>query len=385
MKTGFSFTRATLFALVLIGNTSVLMAQAPAAAAGSGIDWLLVTLLTVAVLLFALNAVLGYVLSLLAQGLQRKTLSEQAARAAGTAGAVALLFAAGSLQAVAPVSFYPEPNTPGEVSFTTGLYLLLVVAILVEALVAALLFRYVRIFSQKLVPPTAVETVSAEPKGIQWQALWSYLLGLWPMDREQDLMTDHEYDGIVELDNRMPPWLRFFFQGTIVFAVLYLMYYHVLGWGSLQLDEYQQQVREGDAQKAAYFAKFAESIDENNVTLLTDAQLLAEGKSIFLQNCATCHGAQGQGLAGPNLTDDYWKHGGAIKDLFKVVRDGVQGTAMKTWGPELLPSQIQKVSSYIKSLHGTQPANALAPEGTFYAAEDATAPAVAPVPPSVPQ
>jgi cytochrome c oxidase cbb3-type subunit 3 len=342
------------------------------------VDWLLVTLLTVAVLLFALNAVLGYVLSLLAQGLQRREIAENTAKTGGAVGIILLLLNTGSLQAIAPVSFYPEPNTPGEVSSTTALYLLLGISILLEAFVAAILFRYVRIFSQKLVPPPAAE-VAPETSGIQWQALWSYLLGLWPMDREQDLMTDHEYDGIVELDNRMPPWLRFLFIGTIAFAALYLMYYHFLGWGQLQMAEYQQQVWEGEAQKAAYFAKFAESIDEKNVVLLTEAEPLAEGKSIFSQNCATCHGAQGQGLAGPNLTDDYWKHGRSIHDLFKVVRDGVQGTAMKSWGAELLPSQIQKVASYIKSLHGTNPANALAPDGTFYAAEDGSSGPQAPV------
>lgn len=358
----------------LVGGPA-LIAQTPAPAAPAatgGVDWLMAALLIVAVMLFALIAILGYVLGLLAQGLQRKLETESLAGKTGGAVIVLLLcFFAQSLQAVTPVSMAPEPVTPGDISGTTGLYLLLGVTILLEIGIIAVLFRYVRVFSRKLVPPAAVAPKPGLLASIDWKEKWAYVMGLNPMANEKDLLTDHEYDGIVELDNRMPPWLAFLFLATIGFAVVYLTYFHVLGAGAMQLDEYAEEVKQGEAQKLAYFAKFAESIDEKTVTLVTDEHLLAEGKSIFIQNCATCHGQQGQGLAGPNLTDDYWKHGGSINQLFKVVRYGVQGTAMKTWGDEMLPSQIQKVCSYIKTLRGTNPPNALGPDGALYVEEGA--------------
>jgi cytochrome c oxidase cbb3-type subunit 3 len=107
-------------------------------------------------------------------------------------------------------------------------------------------------------------------------------------------------------------------------------------------------------------------VDENTVTLLTDATALAEGKKLYGASCSPCHGADGQGVVGPNLTDDYWLHKGGIKDVFKTIKYGVQEKGMKAWKDDFSPVQLAEISSYIKSLQGTKPAGAKEPQGDLF-------------------
>jgi cytochrome c oxidase cbb3-type subunit III len=186
------------------------------------------------------------------------------------------------------------------------------------------------------------------------------------IEDEQTIMLDHEYDGIRELDNNLPPWWKYGFYLTIVFSVVYLVHYHVSKTGPLQDEEYKIQVEEGARQLAEYRKTAANLVDETNVSLLTSADSIGKGQNIFKQKCAACHGQKGEGLVGPNFTDNYWLHGGDIKSVFSTVKYGVTNKGMQAWQNDLSASEIQEVSSYIVSIAGTNVAGGKAPEGTIY-------------------
>jgi cytochrome c oxidase cbb3-type subunit III len=185
------------------------------------------------------------------------------------------------------------------------------------------------------------------------------------IEHEKDVLLDHNYDGIQELDNKLPPWWVYGFYATIIFAVVYLFYYHLGGGGPSSHDLYAQEMAEAKIAKDEYMRKNALNVDENTVKM-ADAAGIEDGKTIFTNNCAVCHGAQGQGIVGPNLTDDYWLHGGSINDVFKTIKNGWPAKGMKSWATDLTPVQIKDVASYVKSLHGTNPPNAKAPQGDLY-------------------
>ena len=189
-----------------------------------------------------------------------------------------------------------------------------------------------------------------------------------PLNKEEKiLLAGHEYDGIHELDNRMPPWLQFMFVGTLLFAIAYGLYYHAFGFGELQAQELESELAVAAIEKKAYVEKMGAGINEENVTLLTEGPGIKEGGVIFTEKCTACHAADGGGGVGPNLTDDYWIHGGDIKDVFKVIKYGVPEKGMISWEKQLPPQEMQKVASYVLAeLHGGKPAAPKAPQGELY-------------------
>lgn len=156
-------------------------------------------------------------------------------------------------------------------------------------------------------------------------------MGLRPISEEKDIMIDHEFDGIVELDNPTPAWFMGLFYATIIFAVVYLLNYHVFEWSPLQDEEYAIEMKAAEVEKAAVLAKSGEAIDENSVKASTDAGIIAAGKAVYTQNCIACHGALGEGTVGPNLTDDSWIHGGTVNAIFKTIKYGVPEKGMISW------------------------------------------------------
>ena len=184
-----------------------------------------------------------------------------------------------------------------------------------------------------------------------------------PVENEQSIMLDHDYDGIKELDNHLPPWWVYLFYGSIGFAAVYLLAFHVLDYAPLPKEEFRQELASAKIQVENYRKTVANSIDESNVTLITKVEELEPGKVIFTNNCKACHGGAGEGGIGPNLTDPYWIHGTGIKNVFKVVKDGVTAKGMIAWNTKLTPLEMQQVSSYVISLKGTNPANPKAPQG----------------------
>jgi cytochrome c oxidase cbb3-type subunit 3 len=204
----------------------------------------------------------------------------------------------------------------------------------------------------------------------QWAAIqnakpsiFTKLLGLKPIEEEKDLLIDHEFDGIKELDNPVPGWFNILFYGSILVAIMYFVTYHVAGWGQLQDQEYVTEMKQAEVEKAAYLAKSANKIDENSVKEDKEASTITAGKSIFTANCVACHGDKAQGVVGPNLTDEFWLHGGKINNVFKTIKYGVPDKGMISWEKTLSPKQIAEVSNYIFSLKGSNPANPKAPQG----------------------
>ncbi|HRE68028.1 MAG TPA: cbb3-type cytochrome c oxidase N-terminal domain-containing protein [Cyclobacteriaceae bacterium] len=207
-----------------------------------------------------------------------------------------------------------------------------------------------------------------------WAKLWKESNDFSPIENEADITMKHTYDGIRELDNHLPPWWKWLFYGSIVFSGVYFVVYHMSDTLPLPLKEYENELALADEQARKLKASSPTAvIDENTVQLVTDANALADGKTTFLNNCASCHRKDGGGDIGPNLTDEYWKHGGSIQDIFKVVRHGVQATNMIAWEGFISPEKMQNVSSYILTLQGSSPENAKKPEGELYK-PDATQP-----------
>src|SRR5690606_13412711 len=215
-------------------------------------------------------------------------------------------------------------------------------------------------------PQLATEQKVKKSRKINWQAIGAKLLSLRPMEEEKDLEIDHEYDGIKELDNPIPAWFNALFYSTITFAVVYMLVYHVFGWGLNQDQEYQREMAIAEREKQEYLAQAANLIDESTVEI--DAAMAPAGQAIYTANCAVCHGNAGEGGIGPNLTDEYWLHGGDIKDIYAVVKYGVPDKGMVPWEQTLTPGQIAEVSNYIVTLIGTNPPNAKEPQGDKFTA-----------------
>jgi cytochrome c oxidase cbb3-type subunit 3 len=192
-----------------------------------------------------------------------------------------------------------------------------------------------------------------------------------PLEEEASVETDHEYDGIRELDNNLPPWWKYGFYISIVVAFIYFFNYHVFKISDLPQEAYQKEMVEAEKSVQEYLEAQALNVDENSVVFKNDPAVLKTGKSIFDQYCKVCHGGEGQGLVGPNFTDDYWLYGGSIKDIFKTVKYGAKN-GMKSWKDELNPVQMQAVASFIKSLKGNTPENPKEPQGELYIEEQVT-------------
>ncbi len=192
---------------------------------------------------------------------------------------------------------------------------------------------------------------------------WKKLTDAVPVEREEDVMLDHDYDGIRELDNKLPPWWVALFYITIAWAVIYIGYYHVLKLGPLQAEEFEIKMKEAEDQVSAHLATLGAQVDENTAEKKTDEASLSEGKKLFELKCAACHRADGGGLVGVNLTDKYWLHGGDVKSIFKTIKYGVPSTAMAPWANQLAPDEMENVASYVLSLQGTNPPDPKAPEG----------------------
>jgi len=210
------------------------------------------------------------------------------------------------------------------------------------------------------------EKVVVEPTISWWSLMMKKMTDAVPIERENDVLTDHAYDGIRELDNRLPPWWTAMFYITIVFAVAYLLHYHVFNTGIKQDQEYLIELADAETKLKTYQASLALSIDETNVTVTSDALALAEGREIYESKCSACHANDGGGGIGPNMTDAYWIHGGDINSIFKIVKYGVSQKGMISWSNQLTPAQMQNVSSYILTFQGTSPANPKEPQGDLF-------------------
>lgn len=208
------------------------------------------------------------------------------------------------------------------------------------------------------------------------KTFWETINQFKPLDEEGNMDTGHNYDGIRELDNVTPPWFIAGFAATILFAAVYLYRYHIAESAPLQLEEYAIEMKAAQVLQDSLLKLEGNKVDENSVAML-DAAGIESGKKIFTANCVACHGDKGQGGVGPNLTDQYWIHGGSLKDVFMSIKYGWVEKGMKSWKDDFSPTQIAQLSSYVESLKGSNPPGAKEKQGELYvegAAADATAP-----------
>jgi cytochrome c oxidase cbb3-type subunit 3 len=251
--------------------------------------------------------------------------------------------------------------------------------IAVSILIAAVLvLRVIKIYVQQSLYPTyfasaeereqhrlALEIQEAEKP--EKKSIWTWMLGLKPLSEEKDLVMEHEFDGIAELDNPTPAWFMVLFYGTILFAIGYMVNYHVIGWGQSQEQEYAAELQQAEDDRIALLQKpgggGANKINENNVEASTDEAVLQAGAALFKNVCTPCHGEHAEGIVGPNLTDDHWLHGGTVKNIFKTIKYGVPDKGMIAWEKSMNAKQISDITSYIMSLKGTNPPGAKAPQG----------------------
>jgi cytochrome c oxidase cbb3-type subunit III len=241
-------------------------------------------------------------------------------------------------------------------------YYLLVSVIALELLVIFALLWMLRylVGIQRKRTPKAIP-VPGQPVVSWWEKLNRTRSIDAASEQEQDL--GHDFDGIRELNNPTPPWWRYSFYCSILFGVVYVWVYHISRSAPLQLEELAIAEAKATEAQQAYLAHAANNIDEKTVKLLTAIDDIDGGKKLFTANCTACHGAAGQGMVGPNLTDDYWLHGGQVNQVFSTIKYGVPEKGMKSWKDDFSPKQIAQLASFIKTLHGTNPPGAKEAQG----------------------
>jgi len=198
-----------------------------------------------------------------------------------------------------------------------------------------------------------------------------------PVEQEKDIEMDHSYDGIKELDNHLPPWWKWLFYGTIGWAAVYIVVFHFTNSLPLSQEEYHNEIALAEDQARIRKANLpaGEEIDETKLEFKNDPAIIEKGKNVFANNpCSSCHRADGGGnTIGPNLTDEYWLHGGDVKSIFSTIKNGVIEKGMPSWNKSLSPQDIRDVSFYILSLQGSNPANAKSPQGELVKRQPALA------------
>lgn len=254
----------------------------------------------------------------------------------------------------------PASTTIGGLSKST--FYLMTGVIFLEIIVILGMLANMRILIAKEKKRIAAAPEKVKP-AFNW---WNKLNKFRPVNEEVQMDLGHNYDGIRELDNKLPPWWLYGFYATIIFAGIYMWRYHVSHSAPSSEQEYQIAMAKAEQQKEEYLKKSAANVDENTVKLLTNSADLQAGGTVYQSSCAACHGKAGEGMVGPNLTDEYWLHGGSIKDVFKTIKYGVPEKGMKSWKEDFSPKQLAQLTSYIKSLKGTNPPNGKEKQGELY-------------------
>lgn len=184
----------------------------------------------------------------------------------------------------------------------------------------------------------------------------------------EDRLLNHEYDGIQEYDNPMPRWWLWIFYATVVWSVAYYFLPSPFGKGPGNVGRYEAEVA---AYKATQPEPTGPTISDDELEDLSeDDSQVAAGKIVYDANCQACHRPNGGGLIGPNLTDNAWIHGGRPTQIHLTIAQGVLAKGMPAWERLLKPEQVNAVTAYVISLHGTNPKDAKAPEGTVVSDED---------------
>jgi len=350
--------------LFLLGSLTM-MAQDTAAVTSvpSGYNLLAISMIAVTVVLVFVIWGMGQVLIALSRQLLDKEKSKTSIATIPPL-LVFLLFSINAMGQNIPLTETIKviPNYGG-LSETT--FYFLVAVILTEITTILFIFLSVRRIYTELLPAKA-KAVAAQSK---LTALWikldkKLLTKAIPIEREADYLLDHNYDGIQELDNALPPWWKYGFIITIGVAIIYFFHF-VVGDGKNPTQEYQEEMAYAQAAKEEYDANNKDKIDAANVPL-ADVNGIKMGKEYFMANCIACHGANGEGGAGPNLTDNYWLHKGSLNDIYTTITKGYPDKGMQSWAVKFSPKEISQIASFVTTLKGTNPANPKAPQGDIF-------------------
>jgi cytochrome c oxidase cbb3-type subunit 3 len=358
-------SRSLVFIVLMLLPALSIAAVPETSPKGDSFNAVFIVLVSLVVVLFFAIAVLAVTLKQLSL-VYRDRLREQRSKNSGvskTITAIAALF-------LLPNSLYAETvqavAAPAIINTISGIakndFYLLAGTIIFELLVLTALLLLINMMVRWI---RGKEVLFAPTTKKARRSFWERFHNVVSIEKEQDILLDHDYDGIKELDNSLPPWWKYGFYFTIVVAVVYLYYFHGGGNGPSSIDEYTAEVRKGETDKEAYLVKSANNIDENTVKL-GDVASIAAGAALFQTSCFACHQKDGGGGVGPNLADDYWLHGGSVKDIFKSIKYGWPDKGMKSWKDDFSPKQIADLSSFIKSLKGTKPAAPKEKQGELF-------------------
>lgn len=209
------------------------------------------------------------------------------------------------------------------------------------------------------------ETEGKEARETWFGEWWQSVNSFKSLEQETVILTTHEYDGIRELDNNLPPWWKGLFYATIVFGVFYLVNFHIIGAGQTQAQEYETEMVVAAKQVAAYKAAVL-AMEGPSEEPVTGPEAIAAGQKVYQKFCSACHGVQGQGGIGPNFADQYWIHGGSMANIITTIEKGVPTKGMIAWKNQLSGAEIQQVAAFIYDLEGTNPDGQKAPQGDFF-------------------
>lgn len=361
--------RIKLFSLYAIGLLFMLIptnvwAQGPPKPSAMANPLAQVLVVIIGVLLLAIALLAHVVLGAAEMRMQQFREKQKAGNQPKVVGLITfLLISSAVFAADEPVAAIATTTSISGLSPTAFYVLISVVG--VELLVLLWLLYHLKYLLKKetdvVVAPVAKEAAVSSLK--KW---WDKMNSFKPVQEEANIDLGHDYDGIRELDNRLPPWWLYGFYLCILFSVIYLWRMHVTHTAPSSLEELEIVMAKAEIEKENYLKKAANNVNENTVTYLSDATALESGKKIFVTACAACHAADGGGTVGPNLVDDYWLHGGSISDIFKSIKYGWPEKGMKSWKDDFSAAQLAQLTSYIKSLKGTKPATAKEPQGELY-------------------
>ena len=349
--------------LILIAGQSTSLISQTTEATVSSPDLMTTSLVFIIVgSVMILFAAVIYVFSRYLHFLAKETVDRMKKNGSAIKAVLIFLFMSFSVQLFSQdAAVLPPAPTSGMTSSFLEWFIIaiMVVLLLLTLMLGVYVNRLTKAMYAKPEVAKEVESITESPldKFLRW------MNNAAPLHKEKDILLDHDYDGIKELDNSLPPWWLYGFYLCIIFAFCYMWYYHINHAGPSSKEEYEASLKEAQQEKLAMLGTQNEVIDENNVTLISDLSKLGSAKSTFTTVCAACHGTNGEGNIGPNLTDDYWLHGCSINEVFKTIKYGVPAKGMVAWEKSFSAQKIQELASYVLSLKGSKPANAKEPQG----------------------
>jgi cytochrome c oxidase cbb3-type subunit 3 len=328
-----------LFGQTEAAATAVATSPAPSRAIYDMLGITSTTLFTVMTLFTLILVFIMVAMGGVAKTVLLKSYEDKAKKKSSNAGkAVMIAFLLFSTSSFAAES---APASASLIAFSNNIFWAYIV---VDLVLIGFIIYFARIINR-----TIAEEITLPKRVLRWNRIKKSLTDAVEIENEASIAIDHDYDGIIELDNNLPPWWKYGFYITIVWAVVYLFYFQILEVGNLQEAEYLAEMEEGEREVAAYKAAHPNLINASNVTVLEDPASIAKGMNVYNTYCMSCHMESGRGGIGPNLTDDYWIYENDISTIFTTISEGASN-GMPAW-KELMPANdIQAVASYVLSL-----------------------------------